>query len=113
MITLAMHHEGAKAPLTDVLFVANLVFTAIFALEAALKMCAMGPKLYFQQSRWNVFDFAVVVCSLLEILVLYFLVASELSILRVAPQIIRIFRVLRVTRIIRLINKSKGGTPAV
>ncbi len=63
MVTLALHFNGAPALLQDVLFVSNLVFTAIFTLEATLKMLGMG-KLYFR-SRWNVFDFIVVISSLL------------------------------------------------
>ena len=53
-------------------------------------------KLYFR-SKWNIFDFIVVVSSLIEIIVHYLAIGS-ITILRVAPQVIRIFRVLRVTR---------------
>lgn len=105
MITLALHYDQASPIMLSVLFYSNLVFTALFALESTLKIIGMG-RLYFN-SKWNVFDFIVVLSSIGEILIFY-LSTSAVTILRVAPQIIRIFRVLRVTRIIRLINKSKG-----
>lgn len=41
-------------------------FTATFAIEATLKMCAMSPKYYFQ-GGWNIFDFLIVTLSLVEL----------------------------------------------
>ena len=62
--------------------------------------------LYFTVG-WNVFDFSVVLCSILE-LMLKFLDKSTLTFLRVGPQLARVLRVLRVTRLLRLVNKLKG-----
>lgn len=45
----------------SILFYSNLVFTAVFAMESTLKIIGMG-RLYFY-SRWNIFDFVVVVSS--------------------------------------------------
>lgn len=41
-------------------------FTATFAIEATLKLCAMSPKFYFQVG-WNIFDFIIVALSLVEL----------------------------------------------
>ncbi len=41
------------------------VFSAIFAVEAAMKLVAMSPKYYFQVG-WNIFDFIIVTLSLME-----------------------------------------------
>lgn len=40
-------------------------FSATFAIEATLKLMAMSPKYYFQVG-WNIFDFIIVVLSLVE-----------------------------------------------
>ena len=69
MITLALHYDGASSSMLATLFYANLVFTGIFAMEMILKMTAMG-RLYFK-SKWNIFDFIVVISSLAEILIHY------------------------------------------
>jgi hypothetical protein len=41
------------------------VCSAIFVVEAAMKLIAMSPKHYFQD-RWCIFDFSIVTFSLLE-----------------------------------------------
>ena len=53
------------------------------------------------------FDFIVVIGSLLDIL-LNSLDQSSLKFLRVGPQLARVLRVLRVTRLLRLMNRLKG-----
>ncbi|MFN3440758.1 MAG: ion transporter, partial [Acidovorax sp.] len=49
------------------LHTSNLFFTALFALEAAVKLVAVGRN-YFK-SQWNQFDFVVVIASLVGFLV--------------------------------------------
>jgi hypothetical protein len=80
----------------------NLFFTAIFVVECILKLIAF--KLTYFQSSWNVFDFIIVLGSLID-LTLSYMNAAQLSFLRVGPQLIRVLRVLRVSRLLRLINK--------
>ncbi len=70
-----------------------------------MKLISYGL-LYFKVS-WNVFDFIVVVGSLLDI-VLNTLDQSSLKFLRVGPQLARVLRVLRVTRLLRLVNRLRG-----
>jgi hypothetical protein len=41
-------------------------FTATFAIEAGMKLIALSPKFYFREG-WNIFDFVIVVLSLLEL----------------------------------------------
>lgn len=41
-------------------------FTATFAIECVMKLCAMSPKYYFQVG-WNIFDFIIVALSLVEL----------------------------------------------
>lgn len=42
-------------------------FSATFGVEAALKLMAMSPKYYFQMG-WNIFDFIIVILSVVELL---------------------------------------------
>jgi hypothetical protein len=41
-------------------------FTSAFAIEAMMKLVALSPKFYFREG-WNIFDFIIVVLSLLEL----------------------------------------------
>ena len=63
----------------------NYFFTAIFGVEAAMKMMAMSPKYYFQEG-WNIFDFIIVALSLFELVV-----ATETS----GLSVLRSFRLVR------------------
>lgn len=52
--------------MTDNKFVTFQFFTATFAIEAGMKLIALSPKFYFREG-WNIFDFVIVVLSLLEL----------------------------------------------
>jgi hypothetical protein len=79
----------------------NYVFMVIFTLEAIFKLIAMG-KLYFRDS-WNVFDFVVVVLSIL-VMAISFIPNLGLDL---STQM-TIGRVLRILRVIRLIKRAKN-----
>ena len=106
MVLMAMAYESASDDYNKGLEICNLVFTGIFILEATLKITAFG-KTYFYDN-WNVFDFLVVIASLIDIILLYSNLTSGLTFLRVGPQLARVLRVLRVSRVLRLVNKYKG-----
>ncbi len=105
MIQMAISYYGASSDYIFGLEMLNLAFTAVFTLEAIFKLIPYGL-LYFKSS-WNVFDFIVVIGSLLDI-ILNSLNESSLKFLRVGPQLARVLRVLRVTRLLRLVNRLKG-----
>jgi hypothetical protein len=72
-----------------------------------LKLLAFG-KAYFL-SGWNIFDFFVVMASILDIILDSAGGASGASsALAILPQIARIFRVLRVTKLLRMFKRFKG-----
>ena len=72
-----------------------------------LKFLAFN-KTYFL-SGWNVFDFFVVIASILDIILDFTGSNSEQSTaISILPQIARIFRVLRVTRLLRMFKRFKG-----
>ena len=101
--------------LADVLMQANFGFTAIFTLEAILKMHAYGARNYFAYS-WNVVDLMIVCASLLSLLSSIvpslatctsqasFCAEADLRMLRV----LRIFRVLCLLRPLRLLVRDPG-----
>lgn len=85
----------------------NFAFSIIFFTEMILKLFAFG-KAYFL-SGWNIFDFFVVMASILDIILGYAgLKNSQSSAIAILPQIARIFRVLRVTRLLRMFKRFKG-----
>eukprot|EP00347_Sterkiella_histriomuscorum_P011811 403371009 len=77
---------------TDIL---NYVFTLIFTMEAVIKIIALD-KGYFEDN-WNIFDFVVVIGSILSVLITAF---SSVK-LGGATTIIRAFRITRVFRIVK------------
>jgi voltage-gated sodium channel type IV alpha len=105
MVQMGLTYEGESAEYTLTLLVINYIFTTIFLIEAIMKLIAFRRS-YFHSS-WNVFDFIVVIGSLVDI-VLTNMNATQLSFLRVGPQLVRVLRVLRVSRLLRLINKYPG-----
>jgi len=105
MVQMGLTYEGESAEYTLTLLVINYIFTTIFLIEAIMKLIAFRRS-YFHSS-WNVFDFIVVIGSLVDI-VLTNMNTTQLSFLRVGPQLVRVLRVLRVSRLLRLINKYPG-----
>ncbi|KAA0202590.1 hypothetical protein HAZT_HAZT008017, partial [Hyalella azteca] len=65
-VSLAMQFHGQPKAYTQALDVLNLIFTAVFALEFVFKVMAFRFKAYFND-KWNVFDFTVVLGSVLDI----------------------------------------------
>lgn len=63
MMTMAMEHYDEPESLSDILHYINIVFIAIFTLECVMKLVAL--RWYYFRQPWNVFDFSVVVLSIL------------------------------------------------
>jgi hypothetical protein len=105
IVVMAMNYEGATSSYINALDTLNLVFTMVFIIEAILKLIALGIGGYFYYS-WNVFDFFVVFCSIVDLLVSN--VTSSNSTFLKSFQIIRVMRLLRITRVLRVIRSLKG-----
>ena len=88
-----MDYYGASDTYLLVLETCNLVFVAIFTMEAILKLIAYGPTYYFYID-WNKFDFAVVILSLVSLGG-----TDELQ--------LTALRIIRVARLLRMIKSSK------
>lgn len=65
-VVLGLEHHGMSDTMADQLETANLVFTAVFAVEMVLKVAGLGPRAYVSD-RFNVFDAVIVIVSLVEL----------------------------------------------
>ncbi|XP_032404158.1 sodium channel protein type 2 subunit alpha-like isoform X2 [Xiphophorus hellerii] len=65
-IFMAMDHHEMRPKFGKKLANSNVVFTAIFTAELLLKVLALGIKGYFKVS-WHIFDFIVIILSLLDL----------------------------------------------
>ncbi|KAI8511102.1 Voltage-dependent L-type calcium channel subunit alpha-1D, partial [Branchiostoma belcheri] len=99
-VSLAMKHYGQSETYEYALDFMNLIFTALFTLEAMLKLIGFGPKYYFKDA-WNTFDFLIVVGSLVDIIV------SQMNPGAEVPSI-NFFRLFRVMRLIKLLSRGEG-----
>eukprot|EP00058_Branchiostoma_floridae_P016682 XP_002602170.1 hypothetical protein BRAFLDRAFT_61121 [Branchiostoma floridae] len=105
-VSLAMKHYGQSETYEYALDFMNLIFTALFTLEAMLKLIGFGPKYYFKDA-WNTFDFLIVVGSLVDIIV------SQMNVSIPPPPthlqlFINFFRLFRVMRLIKLLSRGEG-----
>lgn len=96
---MAMVHADMSVAWQDCMTYSNLVFTLVFAVEAALKLTAFGVRNYFRD-KWNAFDFFVVCISIASVALDF----SNTQSLSFMP----LLRVLRVVRVFRLIKRAKG-----
>jgi voltage-dependent calcium channel L type alpha-1D len=76
----------------------NHCFTAIFTIEAIMKIISSG-KLYFKIG-WNIFDFVIIIGTYLQILLLNMFNTSF-------GAHITVLRVFRIGRVLRLVRKAK------
>eukprot|EP00494_Astrolonche_serrata_P030218 UN30485 len=91
-VIMCIDYYDASDELQDTLRVVNLVFVFIFAVEAILKIWAYGFIDYISDG-WNIYDFVIVVASLLGLIVN-------------ASKITSVFRVIRIGRVLRLIKRA-------
>uniref|UniRef100_A0A672IEZ9 Voltage-dependent L-type calcium channel subunit alpha n=1 Tax=Salarias fasciatus TaxID=181472 RepID=A0A672IEZ9_SALFA len=94
-LTIATEHHHQSESLTSLQDVASRVLLVLFVIEMFVKMYALGPRAYFM-SLFNRFDFFVVVCGILEMIMLSAGAVTPLgfSVLRC----IRLLRILKVTK---------------
>ena len=102
---MAMEYETSSESYKMGLKYANYIFSAVFIVEATLKLIAFGSS-YFENG-WNKFDFFVVTASILDISV-EIIGSSSLQGYSFLPSLARVFRVLRVTRLFKLAGSLKG-----
>ncbi|KAJ3591979.1 hypothetical protein NHX12_007109 [Muraenolepis orangiensis] len=123
MVTMMVETEGQEEMTTETLHWINVIFIAIFTAECVLKMFALRH--YYFTAGWNIFDFIVVVLSIMGIslstMSTHFFQRGDNSSLTlsttgeillgnrfVTPTLFRVFRLVRIGRILRLVKSAKG-----
>lgn len=101
MLTMTLEHYGQSQLFSNVLYYLNLSFIVIFTTECVIKLLAL--RWYYFKIPWNVFDFVVVVLSILGVAV-----ADAMEHLLIPPTLLRVVRVFRVGRVLRLVKSAKG-----
>uniref|UniRef100_A0AC35G2Z4 Ion transport domain-containing protein n=1 Tax=Panagrolaimus sp. PS1159 TaxID=55785 RepID=A0AC35G2Z4_9BILA len=103
VISMAMEFYMMPNGLKYVLKALNYFFTAVFTLEASMKLYALGFGRFFEE-RWNQLDMFIVILSIAGIIFEEF----EALELPINPTIIRVMRVLRIARVLKLLKMAKG-----
>ncbi|XP_069701010.1 sodium channel protein 60E-like isoform X2 [Periplaneta americana] len=101
MLTMGIEHYNQPHAVFFVLEVSNAFFTTVFGLEAIVKI--IGLRYHYFTVPWNLFDFLLVVASILGILMEDIMIDFPVS-----PTLLRVVRVFRIGRILRLIKAAKG-----
>ncbi|XP_015174798.1 PREDICTED: sodium channel protein 60E isoform X1 [Polistes dominula] len=101
MLTMGIEHYDQPHPIFFVLEVSNAFFTTVFGLEAIVKI--IGLRYHYFTVPWNLFDFLLVLASILGILMEDIMMDFPVS-----PTLLRVVRVFRIGRILRLIKAAKG-----
>ncbi|XP_078592375.1 sodium channel protein type 4 subunit alpha B-like isoform X2 [Branchiostoma floridae x Branchiostoma japonicum] len=101
MVAMAVEHYKQSDTVTYVLALVNIVFTSIFTVEAVLKIIAY--RWHYFRVAWNVFDFIVVLLSILGLIL-----DDLLQNVFITPTLLRVVRVFRIGRVLRLVRAAKG-----
>ncbi|NWV66150.1 SCN5A protein, partial [Malurus elegans] len=97
---VVMMAENNQNGTKDVLNKINYFFVAVFTAECVIKILALRQ--YYFASGWNVFDFSVVVLSIVSLGV------SEVFRRFFSPTVLRTLRLARIGRILRIIRQARG-----
>uniref|UniRef100_A0A8C4I0H9 Sodium channel protein n=1 Tax=Dicentrarchus labrax TaxID=13489 RepID=A0A8C4I0H9_DICLA len=101
MVAMMVETADQSKEMVAILGNINKVFIVIFSGECLLKMISLRH--YFFTNGWNIFDFIVVILSIIgmflsELIEKYF----------VSPTLFRVIRLARIGRVLRLIKSAKG-----
>ncbi|XP_030630528.1 sodium channel, voltage gated, type XII, alpha a [Chanos chanos] len=101
MITMMVETDEQSARMESILNNVNLAFIVIFTTECLIKIFAL--RCYFFTISWNIFDFVVVILSIVGIVL-----ADIIEKYFVSPTLFRVIRLARIGRVLRLIRAAKG-----
>ena len=97
MVSMGIEHYNQSRVITFTLEICNALFTTIFALECVVKI--VGLRFMYFTAGWNVFDFVLVIASIVGIVM-----EDMMTDFPVSPTLLRVVRVFRIGRILRLIK---------
>ncbi|KAG7227357.1 hypothetical protein INR49_000362, partial [Caranx melampygus] len=101
MVTMMVETDEQSERMESVLNKINMVFIVIFTTECLIKLFAL--RCYFFTVAWNIFDFVVIVLSIVGIVL-----ADIIEKYFVSPTLFRVIRLARIGRVLRLIRAAKG-----
>ncbi|KAI5106511.1 sodium channel, voltage gated, type V-like, alpha b, partial [Silurus meridionalis] len=101
MLTMMVETDEQSSYMESILYNINLAFIIIFTTECIIKIIAL--RCYFFTVSWNIFDFVVVILSIVGIVL-----ADIIEKYFVSPTLFRVIRLARIGRILRLIRGAKG-----
>lgn len=101
MITMMLETDEQSPRMDYILNNINLAFSVIFTTECVIKIFAL--RCYFFTISWNIFDFVVVILSIVGIVL-----ADIIEKYFVSPTLFRVIRLARIGRVLRLIRAAKG-----
>ncbi|XP_064171574.1 sodium channel protein type 4 subunit alpha B-like isoform X1 [Anguilla rostrata] len=101
MVILMTETDNQSLEMEIIQYFSTLVYVLILIIECALKIFALRQ--YFFNVGWNIFDFVVVILSILSIVL-----ADLIEKYFVSPALFRIMRAARIGCILRLIRGFEG-----
>ncbi|XP_040208697.1 sodium channel protein type 4 subunit alpha-like isoform X6 [Rana temporaria] len=101
MVTMMVETDEQSEDIENLLYNINLAFVVIFSGECTLKILAL--RYYYFTIGWNIFDFVVVILSVVGIVL-----SDIIKNYFVSPTLFRIIRLARIGRVLRLIRGAKG-----
>ncbi|XP_030065161.1 sodium channel protein type 2 subunit alpha isoform X11 [Microcaecilia unicolor] len=101
MVTMMVETDDQSKEKEDNLYWINVVFVILFTGECVLKLISLRH--YYFTVGWNVFDFVVVILSIIGMFL-----ADIIEKHFVSPTLFRVIRLARIGRILRLIKGAKG-----
>ncbi|EDV26574.1 uncharacterized protein TRIADDRAFT_23340, partial [Trichoplax adhaerens] len=96
---MVVHFDQSQEVTRILTHTLNYIFTAIYVLEAILKIIAMRQ--HYFKNLWNLFDFIIVLVAIIGKL---FFNAS----IPINPSMLRTLRLFRIVRILRVLEFAKG-----
>uniref|UniRef100_A0A8C5PRQ0 Sodium channel protein n=1 Tax=Leptobrachium leishanense TaxID=445787 RepID=A0A8C5PRQ0_9ANUR len=101
MVTMMVETDEQNEEIEMLLYKINLAFVIIFSGECFLKILAL--RYYYFTIGWNIFDFVVVILSIVGIVL-----SDIIEKYFVSPTLFRVIRLARIGRVLRLIRGAKG-----
>ncbi|KAF4796858.1 Sodium channel protein type 9 subunit alpha [Turdus rufiventris] len=101
MVTMMIETDDQSELMKNILYWINLVFVVLFTGECVFKIFSL--RYYYFTIGWNIFDFVVVILSIIGMFLADVIEKHFLS-----PTLFRVVRLARIGRILRLIKGAKG-----
>merc|ERR1719245_86348 len=101
MLTMTLDHYGQSEMWVFALENLNMGFICIFTTESVLKIFALRQHYFIEP--WNIFDFVVVILSILGVLL-----SDLIERYFVSPTLLRVVRVAKIGRVLRLVKGARG-----